>query len=77
VKKTIKAVIATPVLACAGAASAQQSEPPVAVDTSRLPVHVAVRVQAKAGEGITALRRYVASTRMIYGLDLVALLRDE
>ena len=49
----------------------------VAVRTDGLPLHVAARVQEKAAEGMTALRRYVWITRGMHELDLRALLADE
>jgi len=54
----------------AGAALAQETEPPVAVNTDGMPLHVAARVKQKAAQGITALRRYVWITRAINELDL-------
>jgi hypothetical protein len=53
------------------------SEAAVAVRTDGLPLHVAARVQEKAAEGMTALRRYVWITRGMHALDLHALLADE
>ena len=51
-------------------------EAAVAVKTDGLPLHVAARVQEKAAEGMTALRRYVWITRGMHALDLRAILAD-
>jgi hypothetical protein len=65
-------------LSCTSAAWAQQgSEPPVAVRTEGLPLHVAARVSEKAQQGITELRRYVWISRGVNQLDLRSLLREE
>ena len=61
----------------AGAAASAQAEPSVAVKTDRLPPHVAARVEAKAEEGITALRQYVWISRGINQIDLRSILRTE
>jgi len=65
-------------ISCTGAAWAQQGdEPPVAVRTEGLPLHVAAKVSEKAAQGITALRQYVWISRGVNQLDLHSLLRDE
>lgn len=73
-----KHLIAMFLVSFAGAAMAQQdAEPPVAVKTEGLPLHVAAKVKEKAAEGVTSLRRYVTSTRMVNGLDIRSIVREE
>jgi len=65
-------------LTSAGAAWAQQSgEPPVAVRTDGLPLHVAAKVNEKAAQGMTELRRYVWISSGVNQLDLRSLQRVE
>jgi hypothetical protein len=64
-------------LLLAGAAAAAQAEPSVAVKTDGLPPHVARHVEAKAEQGITALRQYVWITRGINQIDLRSILRSD
>lgn len=64
-------------LAIAGASRAQSAEPPVAVKTDGLPLHVAARVEQKAAQGITELRRYVWISRAVNQLDLRSLIREQ
>ena len=71
--KSIALAIAT--LAFAGATLAQEAEPPVAVKTDGLPIHVAAKVQQKAQEGVTALRRYITNTRMVNELYIYSLVK--
>ena len=59
----------------AGAALAQETEPPVAVNTDGMPHFLAEKVKRKAAEGMTALRRYVYITRAIHALDLRTIVR--
>ena len=54
----------------ANAARAQEAEPPVAVKTEGMALHVAAKVKAKAAQGITALRQYVYITRGMHQIDL-------
>ena len=61
----------------AGACRASQPEPPVAVKTDGLPPHVAEKVRDRAAQGITPLRRYVTSTRMVNELDLRSIIRED
>jgi len=62
----------------AGAAHAErETEPPVAVKTEGLPIHVARKVKEKAAEGVTALRRYVNNTRMVNGLEIRSIVREQ
>jgi hypothetical protein len=71
--KTIGAFV---LVAFAGESYAAR-EAAVSVKTDGLPTHVAARVQEKAAEGMTALRRYVWITRGMHALDLRALVADE
>lgn len=59
-----------------GASFAQASEPAIAVKTDGLPQHVAVKVEQKAAEGVTSLRRYVWITRGMHGLDMRSVVRE-
>ncbi|HUL95705.1 MAG TPA: hypothetical protein VLT89_06825 [Usitatibacter sp.] len=59
------------------AAHAQEAEPPVAVKTEGMALHVAAKVKAKAAQGITALRRYVHITRGMHQIDLRSIVREE
>ena len=52
----------------ATSAVAQDAEPPVAVTTEGMPDHLRARVEEKAQNGITELRRYLDSTKHIHGL---------
>jgi hypothetical protein len=47
----------------------------VSVNTEGMPAYLAAKVQAKAQEGPSELRRFVWRTRMIYALDLVKIVR--
>jgi len=58
------------VLAGAGAAGAEEREPPVVVYTEGLQPRVAEQVQKHAQEGITSLQRYLERTRKQNGLYL-------
>jgi len=49
----------------ATSAVAQEAEFPVAVNTEGLPDHVRARIEDKAQNGITELRRYLDSTKHI------------
>jgi hypothetical protein len=60
-----------------GAAIAQENEPPVAVNTDGMALHVAAKVKEKAAEGVTALRRYVYITRAQHNLDMRTITRVE
>ena len=53
---------------------AQASEPPVAVNTAGMPDYLRARIEEKARQGVTELRRYLDSTKHIHGLrvELVA-----
>ena len=54
----------------AGTAAAQETEPPVAVKTDGMALHVAAKVKEKAAHGITALRQYAYITRAMHQIDL-------
>jgi hypothetical protein len=58
-----------------GAAIAQENEPPVAVNTDGMALHVAAKVKEKAAQGATALRRYVYITRSQHNLDMRTITR--
>jgi len=60
-----------------GTALAQENEPPVAVNTDGMALHVAAKVKEKAAEGATALRRYVWITRSQHNLDMRSIVRAE
>ena len=60
----------------AGAAFAQENEPPVAVNTDGMALHVAAKVKEKAAQGATALRRYIYITRAQHGLDMRTIVRE-
>ena len=75
IKRTSSA-IALAALVFAGNALAKP-EPPVTVDTSGLPPHVAKRVEEKARLGMTQLRLYMQRTRMIHGLYFARVIRDD
>ncbi len=60
----------------AGAALAQENEPPVAVNTDGMAPHVAEKVKEKAAEGATALRRYIYITRSQHQLDMRTIVRE-
>ena len=47
----------------------------ISVNTEGMPEYLAAKVQAYAQEGPTALRRFAWRTRMIYGLDLLKIVR--
>lgn len=72
---SLKLIVAMLLVSFAGAAQAREPQAAVAVKTDGLPAHVAARVEAKAAEGMTALRRYVWITRAMHGLDLRELVR--
>ena len=76
-KANLSKAIGAVMLAAFAGESYAASEAAVSVKTDGLPTHVAARVQAKAAEGMTALRRYVWITRGMHALDLHALLVDE
>lgn len=59
-----------------GAALAQENEPPLAVNTDGMALHVAAKVKEKAAEGATALRRYIYITRAQHGLDMRSIVRQ-
>jgi len=46
----------------------QGAEPAVAVNTAGMPDYLRARVEAKAQQGVTELRRYLDSTKHIHGL---------
>jgi hypothetical protein len=71
-----KQIVATMLIAFAGESYAAPQEAAVSVKTDGLPAHVAARVQAKAAEGMSALRRYVWITRGMHALDLRSILAD-
>ena len=68
-------ILAMVLVSFAGLSRAQAVEAAVAVKTDGLPGHVAAKVEAKAAQGMTALRRYVWITRGMHALDLRELLR--
>jgi hypothetical protein len=72
-----KLIVAMMLVWFAGSSYAREPEAAVAVKTDGLPAHVAARVQQKAAQGVTSLRRYVWITRNMHGLDICALVREE
>jgi hypothetical protein len=72
-----KSVLAAALFATALSAAAQEAEPPVAVITDGLPDHVRVRVEEKAQQGHTALRRYIYSTRHIHNLRIEMIVKPD
>ena len=68
-------ILAMMLISFAGAVQAREPEAAVAVKTDGLPPHVAAKVEAKAAEGMTALRRYVWITRGMHGIDLREVVR--
>jgi len=61
----------------ATSAVAQDAEPPVAVATDGLADHVRARVEEKAQQGITELRRYLDRTRHIHGLRVELVVKPD
>ena len=73
-KSTIlKSIALAGLLSVSGVTYAQEQA--VSVNTEGMPPYLAAKVQAKAQEGPTELRRFVWRTRMIYALDLVKIVR--
>ena len=60
----------------AGSALAAESAAPVSLNKAEVPPMIAKAVEAKAAEGIGALRQYVQRTRMVHALSLRTLVRD-
>jgi len=52
----------------ATSAVAQEAETPVAVNIEGMPDHLRARIEEKAQQGVTELRRYLDSTKHIHGL---------
>jgi len=71
-----KQIVVTMLVAFAGEVYAAAPEAAVAVKTDGLAPHVAARVQEKAAQGMTALRRYVWITRGMHALDLRSILAE-
>lgn len=69
----IKSVALAGLLSVSGVTYAQEQA--VSVNTEGMPSYLAAKVQAKAQEGPSELRRFVWRTRMIYALDLVKIVR--
>lgn len=70
-------ILAMVLISFAGLSNAGEPEAPVAVKTDGLPPHVAAKVEQKAAEGMSALRRYVWITRAMHELDMRSLVRQE
>jgi hypothetical protein len=73
-KRTIRTLAVAFTMTLVGVAVAQEIEDPVVVKTRGLAPHVAIKVEAEAARGITALRRYVERTRGIHNLHLGSLI---
>jgi hypothetical protein len=69
----LKSVALAGLLSVSGVTYAQEQA--VSVNTEGMPAYLAAKVQAKAQEGPSELRRFVWRTRMIYALDLVKIVR--
>lgn len=69
----LKSVALAGLLSVSGVTHAQEQA--VSVNTEGMPAYLAAKVQAKAQEGPSELRRFVWRTRMIYALDLVKIVR--
>ena len=69
----LKSVALAGLLSVSGVTYAQEQA--VSVNTEGMPEYLAAKVQAYAQEGPTALRRFAWRTRMIYGLDLLKIVR--
>lgn len=69
-----KSAVLVALLCASGVSNA--AEAPVAVNTEGMAPFIAAKVEAKAQQGWTELRRFVWRTRMIYGLDLRSIVRD-
>jgi hypothetical protein len=70
-----KQIFALILISYAGSSFAANDEPSVAVTTDGLALHVAAKVQEKAAEGCTSLRRYVYITRSMHNLSMRTLVR--
>jgi len=70
-----KSLALAALLAISGVACAQERA--VAVNTEGMAPFIAARVQAKAQQGATELRRFAWRTRTIYALDLRSIVREE
>ena len=73
---TLRLAAATALATLATGAFAQEVQR-VAVKTDGLPTFVARAIEEKAGQGVGALRQYVERTRMIHGLYIPDLVREE
>ena len=73
----IRTTVAATLLAVATSIAAQEAERPVAVNTDGMPDHLKVRVEEAAKQGTTALRRYLDSTRHIYNIRMIAIVKPE
>ena len=62
--KSNHCLLATAAFVITGSVFAQEPEQPVNVDVEGLPSHVAGKVQDKAKQGPTELRRFVNRTRI-------------
>ena len=65
------------VLGLAGIAAAAEVEPPVPVNLEGVPAHLRPRIEAKASEGITALRQYLERTQNMHGIRLEHVVRTD
>jgi hypothetical protein len=72
-----KSVLVAVLFATALSAAAQEAEPPITVITEGLPDHVRARVEEKAQQGHTALRRYLQSTRHIHNLRMEVIVKPD
>jgi hypothetical protein len=59
------------------AAVATEADRPVPLKEQSLPPNVAAALKAKADKGTLALYQYIHRTRMIYGLNMMDVVRDE
>ena len=72
----LRLAAATALATLATGAFAQETQR-VAVKTAGLPTFVAKAIEEKAGQGVDALRQYVERTRMIHGLYIPDLVRED
>jgi hypothetical protein len=59
------------------AAAAAEADRPVPLKEQSLPPSVAAALKAKADKGTLALYQYIHRTRMIYGLSILSVVRDD
>ena len=71
----ISMLYAPAIFALAIAGSVHSAEAPVTVNVSHLQPSVAAEVQKHAAQGMTALKRYLETTRKVHGLALEDVMR--